>query len=411
MSNKVLAIDDSETMHRLYNMIFSDTEYELILSDNGEDGLEKLKEKKPGIILLDFIMPRLNGYHFCKIIREEMDMDIPILLITSKAEDVGNKFIQKFRNIDYIPKPFQPEDILDKMERMLGSQDEIAEEKPTTPNETESGGKVHNIDDHLIKDTSALEDNIFEALKHRMGSFIKKRLRVEMGYTDAEIKGELDRIDDLLTNTPDTAGIFTVFDNERVFKIYTKDKKIYFAWDEDAGLDWFYEILQNVTGVCLLKGDKPSDLKEQFMLMEMDMSMVKSAFNFYLFDLMDSINELTDGRYFFSGGDISGYTLGDVYLTAGELEKGYYEYKEEKLEISKIIYDNTLFPTMTGEINNNFTTMETKVAELCNAGKSVGEIKKLFGYNRQLALNTLGALVLTGYTKLQEVGNDKNSAG
>ncbi|MEF3254537.1 MAG: response regulator, partial [Deferribacterales bacterium] len=127
---KILAIDDSPTMHRLFKMIFNEDDYELRLADSGYLGLELVKEFKPDIILLDFVMPKLNGFQFCKILREEMGInDIPILLITSKAEDVGDKFAERFFKVDYIAKPFQPEDLIEKIKIILSTKDVSQEDK------------------------------------------------------------------------------------------------------------------------------------------------------------------------------------------------------------------------------------------------------------------------------------------
>ena len=93
MSNeakRILVVDDSPTVRRLIELILSQQGYKIYTAEDGDKGLEVAREISPSAILVDFVMPRMNGHMFCKTLRSDPKMkDIPIILISSKGEVVG----------------------------------------------------------------------------------------------------------------------------------------------------------------------------------------------------------------------------------------------------------------------------------------------------------------------------------
>ncbi|MCX7988778.1 MAG: response regulator, partial [Thermodesulfovibrio sp.] len=90
-------------------------------ADNGEDGLKIAENVNPDLILVDFIMPKMTGSQFCILLKENEKLkDTPILLITGKGEAVGQAFIEKYGVQDYFIKPFKSEDLIEKVDMMLG---------------------------------------------------------------------------------------------------------------------------------------------------------------------------------------------------------------------------------------------------------------------------------------------------
>ena len=125
----VLVIDDSPTVRRLAEIVLSQAGYEVYTADDGDEGLDIAKRVHPSIILVDFVMPRMNGYKLCKIIRSDPDLKhIPLILITAKGEDVGQTFEERFGVLHYFQKPFEPDDLVAKIDEVLGIE-KIEEEK------------------------------------------------------------------------------------------------------------------------------------------------------------------------------------------------------------------------------------------------------------------------------------------
>lgn len=120
---RVVVIDDSPTVRKLAEVVLVEEGYDVYTAEDGEEGIKIAEEVSPSVILVDFIMPRMNGYQFCKMARENQFLkDVPIILITAKGEDVGEKFTEKFGVVDYFIKPFQPEELVEKVNSIVQSQ-------------------------------------------------------------------------------------------------------------------------------------------------------------------------------------------------------------------------------------------------------------------------------------------------
>ncbi len=117
---KILNIDDSPTVQRLIEMILSSQGYQVVLASDGEEGIAKAKSERPDLILVDFVMPKMNGYQVCKTLKEDAEFrSTPIILVTSKGDKVGSKFVDVLGISEYFTKPFQPEELLAKIREVL----------------------------------------------------------------------------------------------------------------------------------------------------------------------------------------------------------------------------------------------------------------------------------------------------
>ncbi len=117
---KILNIDDSPTVQRLIEMILSSQGYQVILASDGEEGIAKARSERPDLILVDFVMPKMNGYQVCKTLKEDAEFKTtPIILVTSKGDKVGSKFVDVLGISEYFTKPFQPEELLTRIREVL----------------------------------------------------------------------------------------------------------------------------------------------------------------------------------------------------------------------------------------------------------------------------------------------------
>jgi CheY-like chemotaxis protein len=106
---RVLVIDDSPTIHKVIENALKRTEMQLVHARDGKSGLSKAKQLKPDLILLDFMMPDMNGYQVCKAISEIGELEnTPIVLMSAKGETIGDKLVKTMGIVDYISKPFSP---------------------------------------------------------------------------------------------------------------------------------------------------------------------------------------------------------------------------------------------------------------------------------------------------------------
>ena len=138
--DKVLIIDDSPTVRRLVELVLSQSGFDIVSAEDGERGLELAREHHPRIILVDFVMPRMNGHMFCKELRKDESLrDVPVILISSKSEVVGQAFEESFGIVHYFTKPFEPEDLVAKINEVLSQQKSVDDDNGLASAEDDSG--------------------------------------------------------------------------------------------------------------------------------------------------------------------------------------------------------------------------------------------------------------------------------
>lgn len=119
MSKKILIVDDQLTNVQLAEYILKDSGYKTITADNGLDALLMVKNERPDLIVLDVMMPEINGYDVCHQLRFNEEFDkIPILLYTARDKELNDEIAQMAR-IDYIQKPIDRYLFLQKVEGLL----------------------------------------------------------------------------------------------------------------------------------------------------------------------------------------------------------------------------------------------------------------------------------------------------
>lgn len=136
---KVLIIDDELHIVELLKYNLESNGYKSIYALNGKEGLNLVFEKKPDLILLDVMLPEMDGFDVCKAIKKEKDLEgIPIIMLTAKGEEFDKILGLELGADDYITKPFSVRELLARVKAVLrrNSKEEIA--------------KVINIEDLVI---------------------------------------------------------------------------------------------------------------------------------------------------------------------------------------------------------------------------------------------------------------------
>lgn len=122
--SKILIVEDEPNMRVLLKEIFEEIEdkgVELLFTDNGNDALEIIKTKRPELVILDVMMPKLSGYDVCNTVKNILGMkDIYILMLTARVQEAD---IQKGKDVGgdfFMTKPFNPDEILKRVIAVLG---------------------------------------------------------------------------------------------------------------------------------------------------------------------------------------------------------------------------------------------------------------------------------------------------
>ena len=119
-TKRVLVVDDEEDIVKLVKMYLEHHRYEVITANNGQEGLEKAKTKKPDLIVLDLMLPKMNGYKVCGLLKKDTRYaKTPIILFTAKAQEKDVKLGEEVGADTYLIKPFEPEILLAKIEELL----------------------------------------------------------------------------------------------------------------------------------------------------------------------------------------------------------------------------------------------------------------------------------------------------
>src|SRR5438874_12314585 len=121
MKKKVLLVDDSNTVLMMEKMILAKGPFDVITARDGLEGVAKAKSEKPDVILLDVMMPNMDGLSACAAIRaDEVTAEIPIIMVTTRGEE--HNIETAFRNgcTDYVTKPINGVELLIKLQKIHG---------------------------------------------------------------------------------------------------------------------------------------------------------------------------------------------------------------------------------------------------------------------------------------------------
>jgi len=118
-ARKVLVIDDSIMIRKMVKSILAD-KFDVLEANDGMSGLDVAKKAPPDLILLDFVMPKYNGYQTLQAIRRvEALKDIPVIMISGLREQVAEHVPEPFTEFAFLEKPFEPEVLIANIEKLL----------------------------------------------------------------------------------------------------------------------------------------------------------------------------------------------------------------------------------------------------------------------------------------------------
>jgi len=126
-SNKkrILLVEDEKDMAYAVTLQLESEGYEVIAASDGKDGLDKARTNKPDLVILDLMLPKIDGYKVCRMLKfDSKYKDIPIILFTARAQDSDKKIGKDVGADAYITKPFEPKELLDKINKLLSLSDE-----------------------------------------------------------------------------------------------------------------------------------------------------------------------------------------------------------------------------------------------------------------------------------------------
>lgn len=118
---KILLVDDSATVLMMERMILTQRGFDIVTASNGEEGVARAKKERPDAILMDVMMPRMNGFDACRRLREQAETrDTPIIMVTTLGD--GDQVENGYESgcTDYITKPINSGELMVKLQMFLG---------------------------------------------------------------------------------------------------------------------------------------------------------------------------------------------------------------------------------------------------------------------------------------------------
>ena len=117
---KVLVVDDEVNITQILEFSIGSEGYEVISASNGEEAVEKARREQPDLIILDIMMPRIDGYETCRILKSNpLTKNIPVVLLTAKGRDIDRRLGYEVGATDYIIKPFSPGKLIERIHELL----------------------------------------------------------------------------------------------------------------------------------------------------------------------------------------------------------------------------------------------------------------------------------------------------
>ena len=119
ITNRVLVVDDSPTARRVTEGMLTGAGYEVVTAEDGDDAIRLFDIHMPDAVVLDVMLPKKNGFQVCRHMKTQHRCDSKVLMLTSKSGSNDQEWGRRQGADDYLTKPFQADQLLDSLERLL----------------------------------------------------------------------------------------------------------------------------------------------------------------------------------------------------------------------------------------------------------------------------------------------------
>jgi len=172
---KILVVDDEKELTSLVSLHMKMAGYEVLIASTGEKALDISREEKPDLIILDLMLPKIDGWEVCKQLRQDVaTQDIPVIMLTARTQTEDKLKGFEAGVDDYVTKPFSPRELVARVKRVLAR----AETAPTLPKRYTKGKVEINLEDFKVKVAgkevvlTEKESAILKALVMRKGELL-----------------------------------------------------------------------------------------------------------------------------------------------------------------------------------------------------------------------------------------------
>lgn len=179
-SHKVIVIDDSAVIRNMVRDMLPKGNFEVLEAKDGLQGINLIRQERPTLIMLDFLLPRMSGWEVFQQIQSQPELQtIPLVLMSGRKEEVAEKLQEPFEYFEFVQKPFDQKGLIDAIKTaMAKAKRRPASIAPTTTSATSSGAGAAEIE-ALNQKIAKMQAEI-DGLKKQMAqllAFVKQKLK------------------------------------------------------------------------------------------------------------------------------------------------------------------------------------------------------------------------------------------
>lgn len=117
---KILLVDDEEDLRKMLKFRLEALEYDVLEAKDGQQGLERARSDKPDLIILDLMLPKIDGFKVCRMLKfDERYKNIPVIMFTARAQKEDEELGKQMGADAYITKPFEPEVLMKEIKKLV----------------------------------------------------------------------------------------------------------------------------------------------------------------------------------------------------------------------------------------------------------------------------------------------------
>lgn len=196
----ILAVDDESSILDLLKFNLEKEGFNFISAEDGEEGINKVLNEKPDLLLLDVMIPKMDGLSVCKKIRQE-NINIPIIMLSARGEEIDKVLGLEIGADDYITKPFSPREVIARIKANLRKFDKNKSAEEEQKNQIAVGSLILDLDKFeaivrgtTVTDLTRREFEVIKFLAQKPGQIVTRETLLEKvwGY---EYYGDIRTVD------------------------------------------------------------------------------------------------------------------------------------------------------------------------------------------------------------------------
>ena len=196
----ILAVDDESSILDLLKFNLEKEGFNFISAEDGEEGINKVLNEKPDLLLLEVMIPKMDGLSVCKKIRQE-NINIPIIMLSARGEEIDKVLGLEIGADDYITKPFSPREVIARIKANLRKFDKNKSAEEEQKNQIAVGSLILDLDKFeaivrgtTVTDLTRREFEVLKFLAQKPGQIVTRETLLEKvwGY---ESYGDIRTVD------------------------------------------------------------------------------------------------------------------------------------------------------------------------------------------------------------------------